>query len=62
MGGRQEGAGEAWENTKEVANQVMGSELVAGAADWWNKYGGYVGLAAAGLCIIISAAPAPGWH
>ncbi|WP_124777863.1 DNRLRE domain-containing protein [Micromonospora inaquosa] len=53
-------AGEAWENTKEVANQVMDSELVAGAADWWNKYGGYVGLAAAGLCIIISAGACTG--
>ncbi|MEV6816248.1 RHS repeat-associated core domain-containing protein, partial [Micromonospora sp. NPDC051296] len=51
---------DAWEKTKEVANDVMDSEFVAGAADWWNKYGGYVGLAAAGLCIVVSAGACTG--
>ncbi|MBQ0894377.1 hypothetical protein KBX37_14940 [Micromonospora sp. U56] len=55
-----EDVGQAWEDTKKVANQVMDSEFVAGAADWWNKYGGYVGLAAAGLCIVITAGACTG--
>ncbi|MFD2767079.1 DNRLRE domain-containing protein [Micromonospora eburnea] len=55
-----QGASDAWDKTKEVANQVMDSDFVAGAADWWNKYGGYVGLGAAALCIVISAGACTG--